>query len=69
VLALFAKKDSVTAKDAAETLGLSDRMMRILMQQWVEDGWLTITNTSNRSRSYGLSASYRQFVGNVTETQ
>ena len=67
VLALFAKKDHITAKDAAESLGLSDRMVRILIQQWVEDGWLTIVNTSNRSRSYGLSASYRQFVGNITE--
>jgi Fic family protein len=68
VLSLFAKKDRITAKDAAESLGLSDRMVRILIQQWVEDGWLTIVNTSNRSRSYGLSASYRQFVGNITET-
>ncbi|HBR19409.1 MAG: cell filamentation protein Fic [Planctomycetes bacterium GWC2_45_44] len=67
VLAIFAKKDTITAKDAAEGLGLSNRMMRILMQQWAEDGWLTIVNMSNRSRSYGLSANYRQFVGNVTE--
>jgi hypothetical protein len=65
VLSLFAKKDYITAKDAADALGLSNRMMRILMQQWVEDGWLTIANTSNRSRSYGLSVNYRQFVGNV----
>jgi Fic family protein len=65
VLSLFAKKDHITAKDAADALGLSNRMMRILMQQWVEDGWLTIANMSNRSRSYGLSVNYRQFVGNV----
>jgi hypothetical protein len=66
VLTLFAKQDHITAKDAAAALGLSDRMMRILMTQWVEEGWLTCVNKSNRSRSYGLSASYRQFVGNVT---
>jgi hypothetical protein len=65
VLSLFAKRDHITAKEAAEALGLSDRMMRILMQQWVEDGWLNIANASNRSRSYGLSANYRKFVGNV----
>ncbi len=67
VLALFAKKDFITAKDAAAPLGLSDRMMRILMQQWVKDGWLVVVNLSNRKRLYGLSAIYRQFVGNATE--
>jgi Fic family protein len=66
VLALFARHDHITAKDAAQALGLSDRMMRILMTQWVEDGWLICVNKSNRSRSYGLSASYRQFIGNAT---
>ena len=40
VLSLFSKKDSITTNDAAKALGLSSRMMRILMKQWVEDGWL-----------------------------
>ncbi len=64
ILSLFSKKDSITTNDAAKALGLSSRMMRILMKQWVEDGWLVLLDTSNRSRAYGLSASYRQFVGN-----
>ena len=64
VLSLFSKKDSITTNDAAKALGLSNRMMRILMKQWVDDGWLILLDTSNRSRAYGLSASYRQFIGN-----
>lgn len=68
VLALFAKQEHITVKDAAVALGLSDRMVRLLMQQWLQEGWLIMANSSNRSRAYGLSANYRKFVGNPTET-
>jgi Fic family protein len=64
VLALFAKKDRIRTNDAADALGLSSRMVRILMRQWVQDGWLVLLDASNRSRTYGLSVIYRQFVGN-----
>lgn len=64
VFSLFAKKDIITAKDVTRTLGLSSRMVRILLQGWVKDGWLIVANTANRSRSYKLSAIYRQFIGN-----
>ena len=66
VLSLFAKKDRITAQDAITLLGLSDRIVRVLMQKWVKDGWLVMTDSSKRARSYGLSAKYRQFVGNLT---
>ena len=66
VLSLFAKKDRIAVQDAIALLGLSDRMVRVLMQKWVKDGWLVMTDPSKRARSYGLSAKYRQFVGNLT---
>jgi len=66
VLSLFAKKDRIAVQDAITLLGLSDRMVRVLMQKWVKDGWLVMTDSSKRARSYGLSAKYRQFVGNLT---
>ncbi|MBF0385304.1 MAG: Fic family protein [Candidatus Omnitrophica bacterium] len=62
VLALFAKKDKVSVKEIAETLGLSDRMARNLAAGWVKDGWLVILNESNRARSYGLSKGYEKFL-------
>lgn len=67
VLSLFSSKDRITTQDAAQVLGLSVRMTRILMQKWVKDGWLVEASSANRSRSYSLSAIYRQFIGNVTE--
>ncbi len=64
VLGLFAKKENLAASDVVGLLGLSSRMARNLMQKWVQDGWLIIGDAANRSRSYQLSASYRQFIGN-----
>ncbi len=64
VLALFAKKERITTNDAAQALGLSSRMVRILLQQWLKDGWLVLTDKSNRARAYSLSATYRKFIGN-----
>jgi hypothetical protein len=40
-------------------------MARVLAQKWVEDKFLVVSDASNRSRAYSLSAIYRQFVGNT----
>jgi len=66
VLALFTKKDSIKTTDVAEALGLSDRMARVLLNGWVEDGWLAVKDPSKRGRSYELSAIYRQYIGNLS---
>lgn len=66
VFALFWKHDRITTADVAMELGLSDRMARNLVQQWVTDGWLIVAQASNRSRSYGLAASYRQYIGKLS---
>lgn len=63
VLALFAKKERITAQDVAQVLGLSTRMARFLMKEWVEDGWLVVEDTANRSRAYSLSRHYRSLAG------
>ena len=67
VFSLFAKKDKIAARDATAVLGLSDRMVRLLLKAWVRDGWLVMADTSNRGRAYRLSAMYRKFIGNVSE--
>ena len=62
VLALFSKAEQVTTSQVAATVGLSERMTRVLLSAWVKDGWLIIANPSNRKRAYGLSAIYRQYI-------
>jgi len=59
VLGLFARKETITAPMVADELGLSERMARNLLRDWVRDGWLQVTNPSRRARAYSLSAKYR----------
>jgi len=66
VLALFATSDRVTSSQVAQSLGLSQRMARNLLQGWVDDGLLVVVDASKRKRAYGLSAIYRQYIGNLT---
>lgn len=66
VLALFATCERITARGVAQTLGLSERMARVLLAGWVQAGWLAVADASRRGRAYQLSARYRQFIGNTT---
>ena len=66
VLGLFAKTDRIAAPEVAHALGLSDRMARVLLQEWVRDGWLVVADPSRRKRAYELSAIYRQYVGGLS---
>jgi len=66
VLAIFTKTEQVTTSQVAATLGLSERMTRMLLNTWVKDGWLVIANPSNRKRTYGLSEMYRQYIDSLS---
>ncbi|MCX5684153.1 MAG: Fic family protein [Planctomycetota bacterium] len=66
VLGLFAKAERITAVEVAKALGLSDRMARNLLKEWVTDGWLLMSDPSRRGRRYSLSAIYRQYVGTLS---
>ena len=66
VLALFAGAETITATQVAGALGLSERTARLVLHEYVTDGWLRIANPSNRRRAYLLSASYRQYIGELS---
>jgi Fic family protein len=66
VLALFTRQDRITATDVANTLGLSSRTARMLLNEWVEAGWLMVGDPSRKGRTYELSAGYRQFIGRLS---
>ena len=68
VLSLFSRADRITAAQVADALGLSARMARVLLREWVEEGWLVVVDPSNRNRAYGLSTHYRHLIGNVSAT-
>ncbi len=66
VLSLFTKTELITSADVARTLGLSQRMARNLLRDWVEGGWLEVAEPSRRGRAYSLSAIYRQYIGDLS---
>jgi Fic family protein len=66
VIELFVAHQQITSRDVAQALGLSERMARVLLTQWVQEDWLEISEPSNRKRAYRLAVKYRQFVGNLS---
>lgn len=54
VMALFAKKDKVTAHEIAAILSLSPRMARVIIQNWVKEGWIEMSEQSKKLRNYTL---------------
>lgn len=67
VLALFATRETITAADVTALLPVSDRWVRTLLTEWVEAGFLVVEDPSNRSRKYGLSEVYRNYIGTLSE--
>jgi hypothetical protein len=41
-------------------------MARVLLSDWVSDGWIEVAQAARRTRAYELSAKYRQFIGKIT---
>ncbi|NJM42178.1 MAG: Fic family protein [Anaerolineae bacterium] len=54
VRGLFARQERITSQDVAATLGLSTRMARVLLAEWVAAGWLHVADPSKRNRAYVL---------------
>jgi len=66
VLGLFSRQDEISANDVSSVLGLSDRQVRNLLNEWVSAGWLEVSDSSRKSRAYRLPENYRQFVGSLS---
>jgi Fic family protein len=63
VLGLFSRQEAITANDVARVLGLSARQARDVLNEWLEAGWLEVSDTARKTRKYHLSAEYRRFIG------
>ena len=47
----------------AQAQGLSERMARVLLKDWVKEDWLAVADPSRRKRAHVLTAEYRQYRG------
>jgi predicted ArsR family transcriptional regulator len=68
-LGLFGRQEEITANDVAHVLGLSPRQVRDLLNAWVEEGWLEVSEAARKTRRYRLSAEYRRFIGGITAVE
>lgn len=62
VLTLFLRTKTIRAKDVCELFDLQPRTGSHLCKQWVEQGFLRVINTSNKTRSYALAHEYEHLT-------
>jgi Fic family protein len=67
VLVLFLQREHVTSTEVAQVLGLSARMARILLAEWVAAGWLIVDDPSRKGRRYALADDLRRHLSGTTQ--
>jgi len=68
VLGLFERQEEITANEAAHVLGLSPRQVRDLLNDWVEEGWLVISDAARKTRRVTLTLPKARIVSMPTIT-
>ena len=59
-LELFQEFETITSRQIGELFGFKPRTSAALCASWVESGFLTIVDSSNKGRKYKLSAEYQK---------
>lgn len=61
-LELFRQSDTINSRDVEKLFTVSQRTARNLLTDWVEAGFVTVTDPAKKSRKYGLSKEYRELL-------
>ena len=61
-LVLFQESETVTAKQIGSLFGFKTRTGSQLCKDWVEEGFLSIVDMSNKGRRYQLSKKYEELI-------
>lgn len=61
-LQLFQAYQTVTSRQIGELFGFKPRTSAALCAEWVQNGFLTIMDPSNKGRTYGLSSKFQDLV-------
>ena len=62
ILELFVEFEEITSNQAGEYLNLSSQSARLLLNKWVDVGFLIIANKARKNRTYGLSKEYEELL-------
>jgi Fic family protein len=61
-LELFQEFETITSRQIGELFGFKPRTSAALCASWVEGGFLTIVDSSNKGRKYKLSTKYQEMI-------
>jgi Fic family protein len=61
-LELFLHSDTITSRNIAALLGISQRTARHLLSNWAQGGFLIIVDPAKKSRRYGLGKEFRKLL-------
>lgn len=62
VLKLFVEFKEIISNQITTKLNISDQSARLLIRNWVKEGFITSTNTSNKARKYTLSDKFEELI-------
>lgn len=60
VLELFAEFKEVNSTQIADILGVSAQSARVLLRQWIAEGFLQYANESKKARTYRLAERFEK---------
>jgi predicted HTH transcriptional regulator len=61
-LELFQEFETITSRQIGELFGFKSRTSAALCANWVECGFLTVVDSSNKGRKYRLSTEYQKLI-------
>jgi len=61
-LELFQEFETITSRQVGELFGFKPRTSAALCASWVESGFLTMVDSSNKGRKYKLSSTYQKLI-------
>ena len=61
-LELFRQSDTINSRDVEKLFTVSQRTARNLLRDWVEAGFVTVTDPAKKSRKYGLAKEFRELL-------
>ena len=62
ILELFTEYQEITSIQAGQYLGISAQSARLLLNKWVETGFLRLANIAKKNRTYALATEYESLL-------
>ena len=62
VLKLFTEYQEITSVQAGQYLGISAQSAHLLLNKWVDEGFLKLVNAAKKNRTYGLEKEFEDLL-------